>query len=100
MKVLPIGDARRRLPELVRKVAAGHAPITIGLRGRPQAVLASPAAVRTDATRRPLVGLVTLVGSADALDREGTRLRGELEASLDRTARSIEEARARTRPPR
>jgi prevent-host-death family protein len=89
MKVIPVAEARRRLPELLRKVAQGHAPITIGRRGRPEGVLASAGAVATLTARRPLAGRVRVVGGSDALDRGGAELRAEIEASLDRTARFL-----------
>lgn len=47
-------------------------------------------------TRRPLQGLVEIVGSADDLERGRQLLRRNLDASLKRTARLIA-GRARTR---
>ena len=89
MKPLPIGEARKRLPELVRKVASGHAPIPIGRRGRCEVILA-PAAMAADAVaRRPLQGLVQIVGSWDEVKQTRRAIRREIEASLERTARLI-----------
>jgi len=83
MKPLPIGEARKRLPELVRKVASGHAPIPIGRRGRCEVILA-PAAMAADAVaRRPLQGLVQIVGSWDEVKQTRRAIRRDIEASLD-----------------
>ena len=89
MTVLPIGEARRRLPELVRKVASGHAPIMIGRRGRCEAVLAPAAAARDTVARRPLQGLVEIIGRWKDVEQAREDIRKEIEASLDRTARLI-----------
>ncbi len=83
--VIPLGEARRRLPELVRKVAEGHPPITIGRRGRPEAVL-MPLGTPTAATRRPLSGLIELVDRSEALDGAETQIREQFAASLERTS--------------
>jgi len=93
MKVLPIGEARRRLPELVRKVATGHSSIAIGRRGRCEAVLVPPSTAATPIQRRPLQGLMTLVGTADDLERERAGLRREIKRSLERTSRLLVEGR-------
>jgi prevent-host-death family protein len=93
MKVLPIGEARRRLPELVRKVAAGHSSIAIGRRGRCEAVLVPPSAAASPVQRRPLQGLMTIVGTSDDLDRGRAGLRREIERSLERTGRLLVEGR-------
>ncbi|MBI4701145.1 MAG: type II toxin-antitoxin system Phd/YefM family antitoxin [Deltaproteobacteria bacterium] len=90
MSVLPIAEARRRLPELVHKVAAGHPPIAIGRRGRPEAVIAAPGAVRPVRPRRSLRGLARLVGDAEGLDQAQAELLAALQASLARTARQID----------
>ncbi|TMB18631.1 MAG: type II toxin-antitoxin system Phd/YefM family antitoxin [Deltaproteobacteria bacterium] len=89
MTVLPIGEARRRLPELVRKVAGGHAPILIGRRGRCEAILAAAAGARDAVVRRPLEGLVEIVGAWKDVERAQEEIRNEIAASLDRTARLI-----------
>jgi len=93
MKVLPIGEARRRLPELVRKVAAGHSSIAIGRRGRCEAILMPPSAAAPPIQRRPLQGLMTIVGTSDDFERERAGLRREIERSLERTGRLIVEGR-------
>jgi len=98
MKVLPIGEARRRLPELVRKIVEGHSPVAIGRRGRSEAVLAPPGAVTTPIPRRPLRGLMKIVGTTDDLEQGRAELRREIERSLERTAVTlVEPARARRR---
>lgn len=97
MKVLPIGEARRRLPELVRRVADGDGPVAIGRRGRSEAVLAPPSAVTAPIQRRPLQGLMKIVGTPGHLERGRTELRREVEHSLERTARMLV---APARPPR
>jgi hypothetical protein len=89
MKVLPIGEARRRLPELVRKVAGGHPPVAIGRRGRIEAMLAAPDVALAGVRRRPLRGLLEVVGSQEDLDKAQREIRGEIEASLERTAALI-----------
>jgi len=89
MRTLPIGEARRRLPELVRKVASGHAPIPIGRRGRCEAILSPPAMASDAIARRPLQGLVQIVGSWQDVERAREDIRREIEASLVRTARLI-----------
>jgi len=91
MKVLPIGEARRRLPELVRRIADGHAPVAIGRRGRPEAVLAPPGSVTTPTRRRPLRGLMKIVGTPDDLERGRAELRRDIEHSLERTAATLVE---------
>jgi len=98
MSVLPIGEARRRLPELVRKVAAGHPPVAIGRRGHVEAVLVAPiAAPHRQVERRPLRGLLTLVGSDTALERAQDDIRRLVAASLERTARQLQGPVRRTR---
>lgn len=89
MKVLPIGEARKRLPELVRKVAAGHPPIPIGRRGHCEAVLAPAAGPEVRVERRPLTGLVEILGSSIDLGPAQEAIRREIDTSLDRTARLI-----------
>jgi prevent-host-death family protein len=99
MKVLPIGEARRRLPELVRRVALTQEPIGIGRRGNVEAVLVPPsAAARATVERKPLVGLVELIGGADALEEASLRLREELLRSLETTAAVLDEPAPRPRP--
>ena len=100
MSVLPIGEARRRLPELVRKVAAGHAPILIGRRGRCEAILAPAAAARDTVVRRPLQGLVEVVGTWKDVERAQGDIRRDIAASLDRTARLIAGRPSKRRPRR
>jgi len=97
MKVLPIGEARQRLPELVRKVAAGHPPIEIGRRGRVEAVLVPPAmAAARQVERRPLRGSVELVGSERDLERDSAAL-GRLVAAFVRDSATELEAKPRRR---
>jgi prevent-host-death family protein len=91
MKVLPMSEARRRLPELVRKVRAGHPPIAIGRRGRAEAVLSR--ASSTAPTRRPLVGMVELVGSWDQAERASQDLGADIERGLEETERLLAPAR-------
>jgi prevent-host-death family protein len=84
-RVIPIGEARRRLPELVRKIASGDEPVTIGRRGRPEVVLL-PAGSSGACEMSPLPGLVQLVGDVE----EGSRaMRGEIGRSLELTAAFI-----------
>lgn len=101
MKVLPIGEARQRLPELVRKIAAGHPPIHIGRRGRLEAMLVSAAsAASAPAQRLPLRGLLELVGEPDDLQRTQEDIRRLLAESLERSAREVVSPRRRRRPSR
>src|SRR5262245_43224705 len=97
MKVLPIGGARRRLPELVRRVAEGHATVAIGRRGRCEAVLVAPGVAERRLERRSLIGLVEVVGTPDDLDRGRAELRREIDVSLERTARMLTEDGRRRR---
>jgi prevent-host-death family protein len=98
MKALPIGEARRRLPELVRRVAAGQRAVAIGRGGRPEVMLV-PASTRSMLiARRPLKGLVEIVGSDEDLAHGQRLLRRDIETSLQRTARLISDPpRARRR---
>jgi prevent-host-death family protein len=89
MKVLPIAEARRRLPELVRKVSQGHAPVLIGRRGRPEAVLAVAGAAVVTPKRRPLRGLIELRGSLEDLDRAQEEIRREIAQAVDRSAAEL-----------
>lgn len=91
MRALPIGEARRRLPELVRRVAQGHRPVVIGRGGRPEVMLVPAGAATTAVTRRPLQGLVEIVGNERDLERSRNQVRRELDASLERTVRLIAE---------
>jgi prevent-host-death family protein len=86
MKALPIGEARRRLPELVRRVAGGQGSVAIGRGGRPEVMLVPAGTPAKGVARRPLSGLVEIVGSEDDLEHGQNELRGALEASLKRTA--------------
>lgn len=83
--VIPMAEARRRLPELVRKVAEGHAPIAIGRRGRMEAVIAR-AGTPEPVAKRPLRGLIRIMGGGDSLERANEDLRRVVEESLERTA--------------
>jgi antitoxin (DNA-binding transcriptional repressor) of toxin-antitoxin stability system len=97
MKALPIGEARKRLPELVRQVAQGRRTVAIGRGGRPEVMLVPVGAAALAVTRRPLRGLVEIVGSERDLVRGQHRLRRIVDASLERTARFIA-GRVRKRP--
>jgi prevent-host-death family protein len=97
--VIPIAEARRRLSELVRKVAEGHTPIAIGRRGRPEVVIARVSTVA--ATRPPpLRGLARLLGEEEELIRASEVLTTDLVASLDRTAMLLREPAAPPYRPR
>jgi prevent-host-death family protein len=101
MKALPIGEARRRLPELVRRVAGGHGSVTIGRGGRPEVMLVPAGTPARGVARRPLVGLVEIVENEDDIERGQKELRGVIEASLKRTASLIGgESKARRAKPR
>jgi prevent-host-death family protein len=95
MKVVPMSEARRRLPELVRKVLAGHPPIAIGRRGHAEAVLSR--ASKKAPVRRPLVGMVELVGSWDEVEQAGQDIRADIERGLEETGRLLASPR-RGRP--
>jgi prevent-host-death family protein len=97
MSVLPIAEARRRLPELVRKVAEGHPPFVLGRRGRPEAVLTGPALAERTTPLRPLVGLIEILGSWEEVEKAEERLRAAVAESLDRTARELEAPAGRAR---
>jgi prevent-host-death family protein len=60
MKALPIGEARERLPELVRRVAEGHPAVAIGRKGRPEVMLVPAGAATLAVRQRPLQGLVQI----------------------------------------
>jgi prevent-host-death family protein len=107
-RVLLVSEARRRLPELLRSVAGGHAPYLIGSRGQAQAVIAAVGAV-TETTRRELVGLIEVVGDAEQLARSSAELAREIGRSVAATARLVDEPgdelaapkrRSRSRPRR
>jgi prevent-host-death family protein len=100
MNVLPIGEARRRLPELVRKVAQGHPPVGIGRRGKVEVVL-SAAPPAAQAKRRPLRGLIRLVD--EDLQGADAEILQMFRASLARTSEQLEPVRRverRTRTPK
>ena len=94
MKAIPIGEARRRLPELIRRVAGGQGTVAIGRGGRPEVMLVPAGTPAQRTARRSLAGLVEIVGSEDDFERGQQELRGTIEASLKRTAGLI--ARAST----
>jgi hypothetical protein len=80
----------------------------IGARGRPQAVIAAAGAV-SQSTRRPLVGLIEVIGDAEELAGPSRELARELRRSVAATARLTEGAggelpapkrRSRSRPQR
>lgn len=91
MKVLPIGEARRRLPELVRSLArGGQPPITIGRRGKPEAILTSAVPERRP-EKKPLRGLIELLSDWEDVGQTESELREERARSVLRTEREIEE---------
>ncbi len=92
MKALPIGEARRRLPELIRRVAGGQGTVTIGRGGRPEVMLVPAGTPAQRVVRRPLKGLVEIVGSEEDLEHGQQQLRGAIEESLKRTAGLIARA--------
>ena len=96
MKALPIGEARRRLPALVRQVAEQHRSVTIGRRGRAEVALV-PVGTAAPIARRPLKGLVEIVAGEQELERGSQQLRQDIAASLDRTARALREPPRRAR---
>jgi prevent-host-death family protein len=93
MKVLPMSEARRRLPELVRRVVGGQPPIVIGRRGRAEALL-SRAPVEAP-VRRSLVGLVEVIASDDELEAAHAQLRGDIDRGLAETERLLTAPRRR-----
>jgi len=75
--------------------------VSIGRRGRVEAVLVAPtAAPHRQVERRPLRGLLTLVGSDTALERAQDEIRRLVAASLERTAKQIQSPARRPRRPR
>ncbi len=92
MKALPIGEARRRLPELIRRVAGGQGTVVIGRGGRPEVMLVPAGTLAQRVARRPLKGLVEIVGSGGDLERGQQQLRGAIEESLKRTGDLIARA--------
>ena len=101
MKALPIGEARRRLPELIRRVAGGQGSVAIGRGGRPEVMLVPAGTPAQGVARRPLAGLVEIVGSGDDFEHGQQGLRGAIEASLNRTAGLIARgSKARRAKPR
>jgi len=88
MRVLPVGEARRRLPELVRKVAAGQPAVAIGRRGRPEAML-GPVHPPSVGDRRPLRGLLELVGTPEDVARAENELQALVAEALARSLREL-----------
>jgi antitoxin (DNA-binding transcriptional repressor) of toxin-antitoxin stability system len=99
MKVIPIGEARRRLSRLVRSIAGGSPPVAIGRRGKVEAILTAPDA---PTTVRPLTlkGMFRLIGPPEDLQCATEELRREAEESIRRTARYVERPPPRRRRPR
>ncbi len=91
MMPLRISEARKRLSQLVERVACGGAPVAIGRYGRERALLVSAQEYRrlkTSARRakpRTLEGTLTLECSPDDLIAESRRLGDFWLASLDKT---------------
>jgi prevent-host-death family protein len=96
MKALSIGEARRRLPALVRQVAEQHRSVTIGRRGRAEVALV-PIGTAAPIAHLPLKGLAEIVGGEEELERGWQELRHDIAASLDRTARTLREPPRRAR---
>jgi len=91
--VLNVTEARRELPRLVRRVAAGGSAVRIGPRGRADAVLVGSdeyAALtsRAAAPRKDRWAALRLeiVGSPEDLDAEMRRIRREISDGIDRRA--------------
>ncbi len=91
MMLLRISEARKRLSQLVERVARGGAPIAIGRYGRERALLVSAEEYRQlktstrQAKPRTLEGTLTLECSPEDLIAESRRLGDFWLASLDKT---------------
>jgi prevent-host-death family protein len=92
MMPLRISEARKRLSELVERVARGGAPVAIGRYGRERALLVSAEEYRRLKTSTPhtkpprtLEGTLTLECSPEDLIAESRRLGDFWLASLDKT---------------
>ena len=92
MTPLRISEARKRLSELVERVARGGAPVAIGRYGRERALLVSAeeyrrlkTSVRRAKPPHTLKGTLTLECSAEDLIAESRRLGDFWLASVDRT---------------
>jgi prevent-host-death family protein len=90
--VLRISEARKRLSQLVERVARGGAPIAIGRYGRERALLVSAEEYRrfkssTRHAERPhtLEGTLSLECNAEDLIAESRRLGNFWLASVDKT---------------
>src|SRR5262245_21572458 len=101
--VLSISAARRRLPELVRKVVRGHPPIAIGRRGKVEAMIVTPANISSP-PRKALRGLIDLVDQGlEGADAEIERLfaigleRAARDLSVPRPARGVRKRGRRSR---
>ena len=91
MTPLRISEARKRLSQLVERVARGGAPVVIGRYGRERALLVSAEEYRRlkSSTRRAkpqqtLEGTLTLECSAEELIAESRRLGDFWLASVDK----------------
>jgi hypothetical protein len=96
MKALPIGEARRRLPALVRQVTERHRSVTIDRRGRAEVALV-PVGSAAPVAHLPLKGLAEIVGGGEEMERGWQELRRDIAASLERTARVLREPPRRAR---
>jgi prevent-host-death family protein len=90
MTPLRISEARKRLSQLVERVARGGAPVAIGRYGRERALLVSAEEYRrlkTQRAKRPrtLAGTLTLECSPEDLIAESRRLGDFWLASVDKT---------------
>ncbi|MBV8773265.1 MAG: type II toxin-antitoxin system Phd/YefM family antitoxin [Deltaproteobacteria bacterium] len=92
MTMLPISEARKRLSQLVERVARGGAPVAIGRYGRERALLLSAEEYKRLKSStlhanlpRTLEGTLTLECSPEALITESRRLGDLWLASVDRT---------------
>jgi hypothetical protein len=89
MKVLGIAEARRRLPELVRRVSEGRGAVYLGRRGKPEVMLTVPGSQSAAPPRRSLVGLVEIVGNDDLIEARAA-LRAHLTAALEQRAARLD----------
>ena len=106
-RTIPIGEARRDLPRLVKQVALGGGLVPIGPRGRATAVLVDFHEYEILRRRRArpqergdawAALRLEVVGSHAELDEAHARLRKEIAASLEaRLGRSIRPRERRTK---
>ena len=70
-------------------MAAGHQAVAIGRGGRAEVMLVPVGSHASGLDRRPLKGLVEIVGPEEDIAAGRRQLRRQVEASLARTARLI-----------